>query len=455
MLIFFRAHWFRTSSSPSLPAITRKTRKGFAALALAAAVALPQTGFTQSALTLAEAQRIAVERSRQLAAQDASITAAREMAVAAGQLPDPVLRLGIDNLPIDGADRFSVGRDFMTMRRIGVMQEFTRDDKRRLRTARGERDADRALTPKRPSRLPTFSATRRWPGSSASISNACAPWSPRKPRKRALRSKRPKVLTAPVAAARPIFIPRALHALRSRIGCPNWIAAFVTPVSCSRAGWVTLQMPRSRVSPQLRPSCSRAHTLDQALERHPEIALLGRQVAVAESEVQLARANKRSDWSVELAYQERGPAFSNMISVGVSIPLQWDQKNRQDRELGAKLALAERAKALREDMLRAHTAEVRTMLNEWENGHERLARYERELIPLAKDRTQAALAAYRGGKADLNAVLAARRNEIEVRTQTVQLEMETARLWAQLNFLVPDGAHESHSGAAAAAREEK
>src|ERR1700674_3894098 len=40
-------------------------------------------------LTLADAQHRAVERSRQLAAQDASITASREMAVAAGQFPDP------------------------------------------------------------------------------------------------------------------------------------------------------------------------------------------------------------------------------------------------------------------------------------------------------------------------------------------------------------------------------
>ena len=56
-------------------------------------------------LSLAQAQRIAVERSRQLYAQDAAVSASREMAVAAGRLPDPVLRLGIDNLPADGADR--------------------------------------------------------------------------------------------------------------------------------------------------------------------------------------------------------------------------------------------------------------------------------------------------------------------------------------------------------------
>jgi len=454
MLIFFHAHWFRTSSTPSLPAITRKTRKGFAALALAATVALPQTGFTQSALTLAEAQRIAVERSRQLAAQDASITAAREMAVAAGQLPDPVLRLGIDNLPVDGADRFSVERDFMTMRRIGVMQEFTRDGKRKLRTARGEREADRAVAEKTVTLtniqrdtalawLERFYLERTRAVVAAQAEEARLEIEAAEGAYRAGRGSQADIYTA--RAARVALEDRLSELDRrirnARVMLARWVG---DAADAPLAG-----------EPAVKTLMFETHTLDQALERHPEIALLGRQVAVAESEVQLARANKRSDWSVELAYQERGPAFSNMISVGISIPLQWDQKNRQDRELGAKLALAERAKALREDILRAHTAEVRTMLNDWENGHERLARYERELIPLAKDRTQAALAAYRGGKADLNAVLAARRNEIEVRTQTVQLEMETARLWAQLNFLVPDGAHESHSGAAAAAREEK
>ena len=69
-------------------------------------------------------------------------------------------------------------------------------------------------------------------------------------------------------------------------------------------------------------------------------------------------------------------------------------------------------------------------------------------MPLARERTQAVLAAYRGGKANLADVLAARRNEIEVRMQALQLEMETARLWAQLNFLLPDGAV-GHAGGAA------
>lgn len=77
-------------------------------------------------LTLAEAQHRAVAHSRQLAGHNAAIRTARDMARAAAQLPDPVLKTGIDNLPVSGAERLSLGQDSMTMRRVGVVQEVTR-----------------------------------------------------------------------------------------------------------------------------------------------------------------------------------------------------------------------------------------------------------------------------------------------------------------------------------------
>src|SRR5438067_7542562 len=114
------------------------------ALAALSSLAGPVIG-ADPPLTLAEAQRIAVARSRGLAAQDAAVTASREMAVAAGQLPDPVATLGINNLPVDGPDAFSLTRDFMTMRSIGLMQELTRGEKREARAERFEREADKTL----------------------------------------------------------------------------------------------------------------------------------------------------------------------------------------------------------------------------------------------------------------------------------------------------------------------
>ena len=136
-------------------------------------------------------------------------------------------------------------------------------------------------------------------------------------------------------------------------------------------------------------------------------------------------------------FSQRGSAYSNMVSLNVSVPLQWDQKNRQDREVTARLALAEQLRAQREEATREHAAETRIWLLQWQSGRERLAQYDSALIPLATERTRAALAAYRGGSSPLAVVLEARRMEIDTRMERLRLEMDAAGLWARLQYLIP------------------
>jgi outer membrane protein TolC len=143
------------------------------------------------------------------------------------------------------------------------------------------------------------------------------------------------------------------------------------------------------------------------------------------------------DVSVEVMYSQRGPAYSNMVSLNVSVPLPWDRKNRQDRELAAKLALVEQMRAQREEETRMHVAEAQAMLQQWRSSRDRLGIYDSALLPLAGERARAALAAYRGGGGSLAAVLEARRAEIDTRMERLRLELEGARLWAQLNYLIP------------------
>lgn len=387
-------------------------------------------------LTLAHAQRLAVERSRQLTAQDHAVAAARDMAVAAGQLPDPVLKLGIDNLPVNGPDRFSLTSDFMTMRRIGVMQEITRADKRELRAERFNRDAEKTVAEKnvtaalieRDTALAwldryyaeAMAAVIAEQGSQARLEVQGAEGA-----YRAGRGNQADVFAARSALA--LFDDRASEIQRRVRNAKTMLARWIgAATDLPLAGKPAIDAIR------LDPAA-----LDTQLAHHPQIAVLDKREEIAATEARLAQANKKADWSVELMYQQRGPAYSNMIGIGVSIPLQWDQKNRQNRELSSKLAMIEQVKAEREDLLRMHIAETRIMIAEWENGRERQARYQRDLIPLANDRTLAAIAAYRGGKSSLADVLAARRNEIDVRIQALQLETDTARLWAQINFLFP------------------
>lgn len=395
-------------------------------------------------LTLGEAQQLAVARSRQLAAQDLAVRASRDMAVAAGQLPDPVLKLGIDNLPVSGQDRLSLTQDFMTMRRIGVMQEITRADKRQLRAARYERAADKSLAEKS-----MAIATIQRDTAMAWLERYYAEQMAAVVTEQAIQAKL-EIQTAEAAyragrgSQADIFAARSALALvedrasefeRRVLNAKTMLARWTgDAASGALAGQPTIDTIRLDLA-----------NLDSSLAHHPQIAILARQSDIAEADAKLALANKKTDWTVEVAFQQRGPAYSNMVSVGISVPFQWDQKNRQDRELSSKLAMVEQAKAEREEMLRAHVAETRSMINEWQNGRERSSRYQNELIPLAVSRTEASLAAYRGGKASLAELLIARRNEIDVRLQALQLQADTARLWAQLNFLFPLDAQDLHS----------
>lgn len=390
----------------------------------------------QATISLQRALRLAEERSRQIPAQDTAVAASRELAAAAGQRPDPVLKAGINNLPVNGPDQFSLTRDFMTMRSIGVMQEFTRDGKLKARTARFEREADAA------------EAARSVVRANLQRDTAIA-WLDRHYQERlrevlvVQRDEARLQIEASDAAYRggrgsqaDLFAARAAVAqIEDRIAqAERQIASAKTRLArwIGEAGLESLGDPPATGTVSLRDA-----GLEDQLAHHPQIALLVRQEAVAEAEAQIARSERQADWNLELMYSQRGPAFSNMISFNVAIPLQWDLKNRQDRTLAAKLALVEKSRAEREEATRDHIAEARTMLQEWQSNRERLARYDTSLLPLAGERTRAALAAYRGSSTPLSSVLDARRNEIDVRMERIRLEMETARLWAQLTYLVP------------------
>lgn len=400
---------------------------------------------TEAPLTLAEAQRRALAHSRQLPAKDFAATAARESAISAGQLPDPVLKVGVDNLPATGPDRFKLNNDFMTMRHFGVMQEITRGEKRQLRARSMNQAADKnmaqkdvaAATIERETALAWFdlyyakamSAVIAEQGAQSKLEIQAADGA-----YRAGRASQADVFAARSALAS--FEDRDSEFQRRILNAQTMLARWIG---------IGAELPLAE-KPDMDVIRLDPATLDIQLAHHPEIAVLNKQVDIAETEVKLAQANKKSDWTVEVAFQQRGPAYSNMISVGVSIPFQLDQKDRQDRQVSSKLAMVDEAKSEREEMLREHVAQTRVMINEWNNDRERVARYERDLVPLAAQRTLAGITAYSGGKATLAEVLAARRNEIDVRLQALQLQADTARVWAQLNFFFPTNVTAAHAG---------
>jgi outer membrane protein TolC len=405
---------------------------------------VPNYAHAGHTLTFIQALHLAQERSRQLVAQEAAADAARSLAVAAGRLPDPTLQLGINNLPISGMDQFSIGRDFMTMRSYGVAQEFVRPEKRQARAARFEREAEGAEV----GRELALATLQR---------ETALAWLER------YYQEAIRTLLVQQRDEAKLQINAAESAYRSNRG-PQ-VDVFISRSSVAQIEDQIAQIERQILIAKTmlsrwigdeaeaplgeKPTIETTHLKDTdfatQLNHHSVLAVLAKQEEIASAEAEIARTNKKTDWNMAMAYNQRGSVYSDMVSVGISIPLQWDQRNRQDRELSARLSLVERVRAQREEAVRAHVAEVRSMLQEWQSNRDRFTRYDETLIPLARERTQAALVGYRAGTDTLNTVLDARRNEITIRTERLKLELETARLWARLNFQTPTD-HSTSSG---------
>jgi outer membrane protein TolC len=363
------------------------------------------------------------------------VSGARELASAAEHLPDPVLTFGLENIPAQGADRFSLSADPMTMKRVGVMQEFTSSEKLGLRAGRYQAEARKGLAEQdalvasiqRDSALAwldvwyyeamveVIADQRERAVQESQAAEASY---------RAGRASQADVLMAHANVA--VLDDRAAETQRKAKGARILLARWIGEGADRPLG------PRPAIG-----ELALAHH-DEVIAGHPQIEALGRAEEAANAEAKLAAANRNPDWSVQVAWQERPAKYGDMFSVMVSVPLPWDRANRQDREVSARLAVAEQARAARDEALRVHIAEFRTMEQEWQSNRSRIARFEREIVPLASARTEATLAAYRGGKASQAEVLAARRAELEARLQALTLESETARLWAQLNYLIPE-----------------
>jgi outer membrane protein TolC len=384
-------------------------------------------------LTLDAALTAAQSRSASLQAQDAATRAAREMAVSAGRLPDPELRLSVDNLPIEGPMRYQIADDFMTMRSVSLMQTFTGIEKRQARAARYEREADVATA------LKSWQKTRL-------LAQTAGAWLDRYFQEQVnellLRQHEDaqKISTAIEAAYRSGRSSQAdvLAARTSLAQINERLHLADAELATARAQlnrWVGDIGERPL---GLLPKISYTRQAEHYdIERHPDIAVITARERVAQAEADVAAQETNADWSWSLMYSKRGSQFGDMVSLGVSIPLQWDQSNKQDREYSAKMQVIDQLKFEREEIRRELLFGLQQLLANWRANISRLADYDRTLIPLATERVQALEADFRSGKTPLSAVLEAHRMVTDTRLERLRIEKQTAATWVELEFLFP------------------
>jgi outer membrane protein TolC len=428
-----------------IPANRRRAR---CAVGIACFVVAALLGSTASAqtdardgppLALDRVVELAADRQPMLRALDADALAARASAVADRQLPDPQLFGGVRGLPVDGDDAYSFTRDSDTQLIAGVMQEFPLASKRRLRGRRGEQEASRLEATRQLATrtigrdaalawLSVWMADRASELLAESLRDADAQAEAVAIAVKTDRAPQSALFAARVEVEmlRDRIAENDQTAARARNGLSRWIGdAARQPVAPELPAW-----PLPPLSAVL-----------ANLSRHPRLAALDLRAAEAQTGADLAKADDRPDWRVELGYGNRS-RYSDMVMLQVGVDLPIFTAQRQDRRYAAALAQRESAQASRDDALRELTAETRADYEDLQRLNQRIDAHDARILPPAHARVEAALAAWRSGSGTLAQVLDARRAVLDLHLSRLQLQEQAAVQVVRLRYL---GAYDAPS----------
>ena len=385
-------------------------------------------------LTLAEAEDLAVADEPGSAAIRARADAYEESAVAAGQLPDPELRVGIANFPIE---RGGFSTEGMTQAHLGIRQAFPRGKSRalmseQLRSMSLEQDRQAearsrdVLTATRQSWLETY----YWQ-SAEKVMNESRPFfadlvTITRSMYSVGRKTQHDVLRAELELSR--LDDRLIVAQRRRADGQAMLSRWIgndayRPVAMKLPSWDDL------------PSLP---ALRSQLDGHPLLAAADAGIESSQSAVDLANESYKPGWALDLGYGYRdgslanGEPRSDFVSLSVSVDLPFFGENRQDRELAA--ALHERRAARKnKDALQARLdSNLASEYARWSELTRRLSLYERQILEQSAGQAKAALLAYQSDAGDFSDVMRGYIDDLDTRLEHIRLEVERARSYAEI-----------------------
>jgi cobalt-zinc-cadmium efflux system outer membrane protein len=168
---------------------------------------------------------------------------------------------------------------------------------------------------------------------------------------------------------------------------------------------------------------------------HPEVLAATAQEQAQRRGADVARSERKPSLSWQAMVGIR-PSYGQMASVQVSIPLQINRRNLQDRRIAEAEARADAARLRAEDRRRELGGEYRSAIARYRGAEARIALLRDRAIPSLEASFKAAEARYAGGQGTLEMPLNIVRRYVETNIQLVEQEGARARAAAELIYLM-------------------
>lgn len=374
-------------------------------------------------LTFADALARAAADAPGLRAGALGVEAAEASAEAAGRLPDPRLKFGLNGFPVTGPSAGRFDEVMMTNVEVGLQQDVP--SRARRRAERGIARADIGVARAREDI--TLWQVRAATGQA---------WIDLHYAERRLEvlddllaSLEPLWETAPSGVASGSSRPaQSLGPVELRAALADRRDGLLADLARARADlsrWTGDPVPTASGPPPVIDLAPGVFDVD--LSRLPALRAFGALTDRAEADLDLARAGRRPDWSFEASYARRDPMFGDLVSVGASVRLPLFQSSRQEPVIAARAADTRRVSAERDAAEREWTAMLQGDLADYEGARTRWIRARDVVLPNLRTRADLETASYGAGRAGIMDVLDAFTALANVRLDALDKEADVAR----------------------------
>ncbi len=384
-----------------------------------------------SVLMLHEAERIAIERDS-LKSRHLELTRSlQSQSRAERYLPNPKIKMGFDNFPVDTFDRAQAP---MTQVKIGISQTIPRGRSRRIRSAykqtlsRRERELARnrvrlARREVRKSWLELYYWQRAEKIVRANRRLFRQMLQVTEDQYRAGRGLQHEVIRAQLEID---LLDDRLTKIKNR----------QDRARAALGKWIGIENAARPLAGRL-PASMRfggLHSLLERLPAHPLLRSDGIRVDAGRKLVELARQEYKPKFSFYASYGQRKdrPDFAS-VGIMMDIPFFKRKRNRQkviasERKVSAAMfARNERYRTLRRQLVDAYTT--------WQRLNARYRRYIRTLLPKARMNSVTTMSSYQNKRSEFATLVKARITELDIKLRALRLRIDIRKTESDLSYL--------------------
>ncbi|MGB1801244.1 MAG: TolC family protein [Gammaproteobacteria bacterium] len=407
----------------------------FKKLSVIVLIAIPVSTIAKE-LSLVEAEQLALNSDFIIKQYSARSESLNERAIADGQLPDPKLKLGVMNLPIDSFDR---DQENMTQLQFGVQQSFPRGRTLHYKRLQTEDIADvnhaKALNQEN---LVLRELRKSYLDLYLNIKTDSILQQNRNLFKQLLDITQRQYAVGRDNQHDVLRAQLELALIDDRIA--NIVGEKEVAIA-ELAKWIGNENAQ-RSLPSSFPELNSILNLEQIVSDlvfHPQIQIEDALVNASDKKIKIAEEQYKPGWMLDLTYGERtgnnldGTSRDDFASAMVMVDLPIFTDKRQDKRLSSSKLEHTASKYARSDRLLELKRQVEREHANWIRMGKRLELYETRASVDAAQNSESTLKAYQNDQTDFTTLMRARLTELN--TQLDMLEIRINRAKSQANLL--------------------